>query len=163
MSRQFLLIILFFVTAIAQTSIMDSLVLPLNLFPLHLLVGMLVLHRSGPELGASWFIASALVLPLFGFDVFPWYAYVAVAIAGVLFTTRVFTNRSVYALTGMSLSLYLIARTGQFIADPASVTVQTSTTAMILIVLGSYLGFLTAKIFEKALHSFFIVPNRHVS
>ena len=163
MTRQFLLVILFFVTSIAQTSIMDSLVLPLNLFPLHLLVGILVLHRAGPELGASWFVASAFILPLFGFDAFPWYAYFAVAIAGVLFTTRIFTNRSVYALVGMSLSLYLIARVGQFIAQPSSVTFQTTITAMLLIIIGSYIGFLTAKIFEKALHSFFLVPHKHVS
>jgi glycopeptide antibiotics resistance protein len=102
-------------------------------------------------------------LPLFGFDVFPWYSYFAVAIAGVLFTTRVFTNRSVYALVGMALSLYLIARLGQLIADPSSVSFQTTITAMILIVLGSYIGFLTAKIFEKALHNFFLIPNRHAS
>lgn len=163
MTKTLLLVVLFMLSAIFQLSVVNSFTPPLALLPLHFLIGVLVLHRSGPELGASWFLASALVLPLLGFDNIPWYAYVIVASAGVFLTTKTFTNRSVYALEGMAVSLFLLATVSEAIFNIDGFQMKETMMSVILLVLGTYFGFLAAQIIKQILQRLFLVRTRHVS
>ena len=161
MTRTLLLIVLFFTSAIVQIGVVNSLTPPLHLLPLHFLLGVLVLHRAGPELGASWFVASAFTLPILGFDNIPWFAYLLVAGAGIFFTTRLFTNRSVYALEGLVFALFLIVEASRFLVEPGGFTLSNTILTLLLLFLFTYVGFLIAKMTERILYRFFLVRTHH--
>lgn len=99
--------ILFLASAVFDAAFIHALGAPLAWIPFHFIAGVLVLHRSTEASGALWFLASALVLPFFGFEYGHPIAYVAVAGLGVVLMRRIFTNRSVYALIGLGLTLYV--------------------------------------------------------
>lgn len=161
MIRDLLLIPLFFMSALLQLAVLQSFTPPFSFFPAHFLMGVLVMHRRGPEIGAVWFLGSAILLPIFGFDPVPWYAYVFIAIIGVLFSTRLFTNRSVYALQGLALTLYSIVLICTSIRTPGFLSVQQMVFMSLFVLLLSYLGFLVAKGIEAALERLFLTKFSH--
>ena len=161
MTRQFFIVSLFFLSLIIELSFIHALTLPVALIPFHFLVGVIVMHRSGVETGALWFVASAFLLPLFGFDSTLGIAFLAVAVVGPLLTTRVFTTHSVYALEGLGLSLFFviffISAMFQLLKVPFSLNHQIYT--LLFLVIGLYLGFFVSRLVER-LGAQFIVLDR---
>ncbi len=163
MTRVLLLMMLFFVSATLQVGVVHSLEAPLHLLPLHLLIGVIVLHRSGPEWGAAWFLASAVIIPHLGFDTIPWFGYVLVAATGVFLTTRLFTNRSVYALEGLAVVLFLVATTARFFVPAMRLTMNETLSSIVLLLLTTYVGFLIALLTEKGVKRYFFLKEPHAT
>ncbi len=100
--------VLFFVSLFLQTTVVQAVSLPLAATPLHLAIGFLLLHRGRLELGAIWFLITPVVAIWTGFLPGAWWGYILIAVLGPILVTRIFAKRSLLALMGLSLSLYLI-------------------------------------------------------
>lgn len=101
---------LFFLSAMAQTSLIQSGPAGFNFFPLHLIIGLLVLHRYSPPVGSLWFLLT-IPMAIWGFQPGSVWSYFGIAIVGLILVNRLFTTRSVYALLGLGFvmsSLYLL-------------------------------------------------------
>ena len=161
MTKPLLLAALFFVSIIVQVGSVNSFTTPLALIPLHFLLGVLVLHRSGPEWGAAWFLSSAFIPPIFGFDPYPWFGYLLVALLGAFLTTRLFTNRSVYALEGLAVVLYLLLVATRMFDPSSALSLKEIGISLCLVILTTYVGFLFARFVEKAAARTFYVKHSH--
>lgn len=98
---------LFFLSALAQTSLIQSGSINFNFFPLHIIIGLFVLHRYYPAVGSLWFILT-IPLAIWGFLPGSAWSYLGVALFGLVLVSRIFTTRSVYALIGLGLSVSLL-------------------------------------------------------
>jgi hypothetical protein len=106
----FLFLIIFALSATTQISLVHSLTGIWNFFPLHLCVGLIIMHRYQASLGAIWFIVTAIV-SIWSLQPGHPLSYLSVAAAGYFLLNRLFTTRSVYALLGLGLTvsaLYLV-------------------------------------------------------
>lgn len=77
--------------------------------PLVFLSGVLILHYVRPVIGWFWLASGGILLDLFGLPAWP--ETVAFALAGALgifLARRVFTNRSLYAMMGLGVSMYAV-------------------------------------------------------
>ena len=163
MIKVILLACTFLLSAFLQGTFIHALGHPLSLTPLHFVIGVIILHRLGPELGGLWFLTSTFMIPFIGFDHLPWLSYVVSAIVGLALTTRIFTNRSVYALEGVGITLYAIALVIEWVLRPELLNAQIFVTSLGLCVLSLYIGFLIAKAIETSTKTFlFSSKSQHV-
>jgi len=129
------------------------------------------MHRVGLTAGALWFVASGFLLNISGFIIISFLAYLAVAVVGVLLTMKIFTNRSVYALGGLGIGLYLtFSIVGSLVLlfpqhTPAGVEtfgsyVSTRFTELIFLTIGLYLGFVAARYLKYLSENVFLIKAR---
>lgn len=170
MLNDFLLAMLFCLSALVQVSLVASLNSSLALFPLHFIIGIVVLHRSGITAGSLWFVSSALFLPLIGFRGGVWFSYFCVAILGIMLSKKIFTNRSVYALEGLGIVLFCLFTLLNLIFGlliPAwynlpslGTYLHEQVTALLFVIVGLYLGFIISKYVKEVAQSTFLIRER---
>lgn len=98
---------LFFLSVVAQTSLIQSGPVNFIFFPLHLIIGLLVFHRYSPPVGSLWFLLT-IPLAIWGFQPGSAWSYLSIALVGLILVNRLFTTRSVYALLGLGLTMSLL-------------------------------------------------------
>lgn len=161
MIRDILISILFIVTAIFELSFVHALDYPFGLIPLHFILGVVVMHRASASHGIIWFLASGLILNFFGFDSANILSYLIIAIIGAILMTKVFTNRSVYALEGVGLVLFFIFFTINRILDfNFSHFVSTFILQALFLMIGLYFSFVVARYIEHLATNVFLIKNR---
>lgn len=171
MIRDILIGILFILSVLLQVSFVQTLGYPLELFPLHFVLGILVLHRANVELGILWFVFSAFALSLTGFNTHVWWAYILIAPIGGFFALKLFVSRSVYALEGFGLLMFTIFTflhivPMKILNASFHTTFIISTTpfkdyllSSIFLVIGLYIAFIFAKFLERLVHEIFLVKR----
>ncbi len=95
---------LFFLSTVLQSSLIHSWPPAWNFFPLHLIIGLIIMHRHNISTGALWFLLT-IIPALWGFHPGSAWSYLAVALVSFLLISRLFTNRSVYALLGLGITI----------------------------------------------------------
>lgn len=100
--------IIFWFSVCLQTNFLNATGSVLASIPFVLIVGTLVIQRYGSATGIIWFALSAPAIHLFGFSTASFFSYLLSGVIAVLLAKRVFTSHSVYGLTGLSISTYLI-------------------------------------------------------
>lgn len=162
--------ILFLASAIVQVSFINSLGFPLFLFPLHFILGLLIFHRTKPELGVAWFIFSAFTLPLFGFDQFAAWSYILLAVLGVFFTRKLFTTRSLYALLGFGVSMFVIFILANIldhsakqlfstVAQPAIISFKNFGLSLVFLIGGLYIAYVFSRFLERIAREVFLIKE----
>lgn len=161
MTKQIFIAGLFFLSIMIELSLIHAFNNVLAVIPFHLIVGIIVLHRAGNELGALWFIATAILAPWLGFELIPGFVYLVIALVGPLLTARVFTTRSIYALEGLGFSLFSISLLTNFFLSifnrPFSLGHQLY--ALAFLVIGLYLGFFVARLLERISAQFIVLQK----
>lgn len=146
--------LLFILSLFTEASLISSLGAPLSAAPVLFFVGVVVMHRSSPSYGAAWFALSALLLPRVSQDAGVWVAYLAVGVAGTLLMSRVFTNRSVYALLGLGATLYVIFAAIRFFLGAE---IGRLLYGFIFAMMGIYAGSAVARFVERYIKQLFII------
>lgn len=100
--------LLFFISLLLQTTVISAMSFPLATTPLHIALGFLLLHRGHIELGSFWFLLTPIIALWTGFLPGAWWSYTLLAILGPILAKRIFAKRSLLALMGLSVSLYMI-------------------------------------------------------
>lgn len=100
--------IVFGITMVLETSAVQSLPPPYSAFPLMLIAGVIVLHRTDAVLGIAWLLLMALFADAWGEGSGAILPFLIASALAVPLKRRVFTNRSVYALLGMGLSVQVV-------------------------------------------------------
>ncbi|MCH8049564.1 hypothetical protein IH979_02535 [Patescibacteria group bacterium] len=174
MLSDMLLAALFIASAVFQVSFINSLASPLVFIPFHFIVGTVIMHRAGATAGFIWFIASAFFLSFIGFESGTMLSYLLVAILGVVLTTHVFTNRSVYALEGLGVGLFVVFiiinafpliilqlnEMGGGSSGTIGSYVSSKLFGLLFLVIGLYLGFLIARYLKHLSQNIFLIRGR---
>lgn len=152
-----------------QVSLINSLVYPLVLIPMHFIVGLLVFHRTQVELGIAWFVLSAGVLPLFGFDQFTWWSYILTAVLGFFLIRQLFTTRSLYALEGFGITMFVAFVVLNVLPDWITKIFIHSTNlnfflnfrgfllTLVFLIVGLYAGFIFSKFMERIANEILLI------
>ena len=98
----------FLISAFVQVTVISAFGTPLALLPLHLALGVTLLHRGRMELGIAWFAFTPLASVWIGPIVGTWWSYVIIAALGPVLVLRIFARRSLLALMGLGWVLYLV-------------------------------------------------------
>ncbi|MDP2631519.1 MAG: hypothetical protein Q8P30_01980 [Candidatus Uhrbacteria bacterium] len=159
------LALLFILSILFQVSFIDALYEPLNAIPAHFIIGVLVMHRGDALHGIAWFIISGFALKIFGFDSALTISYIAVAFIGALLATRMFANRSVYALEGLGILMLLVFILVNAIPELLNYSITADyfysyNHALISVIVGLYLGFLVARNLEHLIENLFLIKKR---
>lgn len=166
MGNDFLIAIVFVVTALIQVSLIHTLPDPYLTIPLHFIIGVIVLHRNDPVLGAIWFMAAGFFLSWVGFDHAVWWSYFLIAAVGYFLTHKVFASRSVYALIGLGTSMYFIFSILNFIpvllgvSSDQSQFISRSFIGLLFLIFGLYFGFLITRYLEHLATNVFLIKSR---
>lgn len=99
--------LVFVVTVAIEAGAIRSLPSPWGLFPLVLLCGTLVMHRSDLYVGMLWFVAMAVILHPWGEGIVAVAPLLVAAAVALPLQQKIFTNRSVYALLGLGAGLFV--------------------------------------------------------
>lgn len=105
--RSIFLTLALFLTVVLQSSLVAALPMPLAVFPLVCIVGVLLYHFLRPNIGCAWMIVGGLLLDVFSpqgpshFIIFS-----LSAVLGLLLARKVFANRSLYATLGLGACMY---------------------------------------------------------
>lgn len=94
--------IAFLLAIVVQTAGVTSLPLPLQLFPLALVLGIIILHERSLLLGTIWIALSGVVLQILGLGDGLAIASGAAALAAAGLALSIFAKRSFLALLGVS-------------------------------------------------------------
>lgn len=171
MVREGLVAILFLMSALLQMSLVHSLAYPLFLIPLHLIIGILIFHRLSIETGSVWFILSGLVLPLLGFDPAIWWSYILLAIIGIFLMKKLFTTRSLYALEGFGISMFVlffvintVVQWGIMVWSNQRISVfqdlfKDFFFALGFLIVGLYVGFLFSRFIERLANEILVIKK----
>lgn len=148
MSTGLLLCGLFYLSTVVQTSLIHSLPRPVSLFPIHLIVGLLVAHRTSPLNGVIWFL---LTIPFAWSGLQPGsgWSYLWLAASTYFLISRLFTTRSVYALIGLGLTVVIPYTILNLFLGRTNLNWQEFAFYLIFVVLGLYLGFITASYLQR--------------
>ncbi len=98
---------LFIVSSVIEASFIHTLPFPFFLFPLTFIIGILIIHRGQLALGVTWFIILGPTISWIGFDEAKIWPYIVVATLAIPLSKRVFVQRSVYAMEGLGILLFL--------------------------------------------------------
>lgn len=104
-----LLALFFFGAAALEGAVVHSLPMPYTTFPLMFLCGILIIQRLDLGLGVVWIMLAGLLAHPWGEGNLAVFPYFMAALAGIPLVTKVFTNRSLYALIGLGMVLHLVA------------------------------------------------------
>ncbi|PIQ67800.1 hypothetical protein COY25_01550 [Candidatus Uhrbacteria bacterium CG_4_10_14_0_2_um_filter_41_7] len=154
---------IFILTAMFEVSFLHTLPFPYFIIPLHFLIGVIVMHRADPVLGAVWFAISGFFLSWVGFNEANSLTYIAVGAIGYFLTFKVFANRSVYALIGLGFSMYFIFTILNLIILSFSDNFNRSDflhqqfVALFFLVFGLYFGFIIARYIEHLATDMFFI------
>ncbi|MBU0614063.1 hypothetical protein KJ766_02120 [Patescibacteria group bacterium] len=168
--KPFLMVLLFFCSALVSTSFIQALSLPFALLPLHLIVGTIILHREGFMYGGFWFIASAVTLPILGSTMYFWWIWLLIGFFGIFLVQKVITNRSVYALVGLGIVLHFATRIICAIslqvvkffnlkADVVNVTIKEEVFIFLAVICALYISFNIARFIENTGSQLFMTKN----
>ena len=162
MIKNILIGFLFFLGSIFELSLIHAMNFSFALIPLNFILGVIIMHRAGAIQGAAWFIMSGLLLNFFGFDSHHWISYFTIAGVGSFLTTKFFTNRSVYALLGLGLTLFAILFViNLIISFETEQIIKILFIQIFFIIFGLYFGFLASRYIENLAKSMFIVRRRN--
>jgi len=103
--RVFLFCLLLAATLLFQSSFISALPEPLFLIPMHLLLGIAVLHRGGMFWGSFWFLACWPIFMLLDTPIGIGWTYIILAGLGPFLVYRIFATRSLFALFGLGITL----------------------------------------------------------
>ena len=159
--------VLFLCSLVFEHGFLYAAGIPFSFLPFHLILGTLILHRGSETVGALWFLLTALIAPMIGFTQFSAWGYIAIAIAGPLLTKQLFTNRSVYALLGLGLTLFMLLNAVTAIAgltgfpqiEPHNVFAPWS---FFFLMIGLYCGFVLSAYLERLLSRTFLIRSPRV-
>lgn len=139
----------FFITLFSAVCVVPSLPYPLMYLPLITITGLIVLQRGTIGVGVTWLVLGSSLLAINRVAPQALLPQLVATAVAVLFATRVFATRSVYALMGLSLvtglvisivalliSLLAMATSGLTIANGAIIW------TFILLQVGIYLVFM---------------------
>ncbi len=93
----------FALTMLMAIGIVPSLPFPLTYTPLVLITGLLVLQREGVGPGVAWLLLGSLLMTIDHVAPYTLWPTIIATLVAVIFATRVFATRSVYALMGLGL------------------------------------------------------------
>lgn len=148
MSTGLLLCGLFYLSTAIQTSLVHSLPRPFSFFPIHVIVGLLIAHRTGPQNGVIWFL---LTLPFVWSGLQPGttWSYLWLAGSSYFLISRLFTTRSVYALIGLGLTVIVPYLAINLLFDRLTFSWLEFGYFLIFVILGLYLGFIIATYLQR--------------
>lgn len=166
-----LLVVIFFTSAFLQVSFFPALVFPLSAIPLHFILGVVILHRHGLYSGTAWFTLSGLFFVIFGESLTLIISFGLIALMGVILTKKIFTNRSLYALEGLGITLFLVFITTNLIWSLAATLISPASRAafklssflaeagfgFLTLIILLYLGFFLARYLENLGRSLFLI------
>ncbi len=144
----------FAITMLLALCIVPSLPYPLMYTPLVMIAGLLVLQREGVGPGVAWLLLGSILMTVDHVAPYTLWPTIISTLVAVIFATRVFATRSVYALMGLGLitglTYILTVLLGALIAVIFSSTLlpngQLSWSSLVafflLLQLGLYLGFM---------------------
>lgn len=150
-----------------EVSFLHTLSFPYFIIPLHFLIGVIVMHRSDPVLGAVWFALSGFFLSLVGFNEASSFVYIAVGAIGYFLTFKVFANRSVYALIGLGFSMHLTLTVLNLIILSFTENFNQNEylhqqfIAQVFLIFGLYFGFIIARYIEHLATNVFLIRVKH--
>lgn len=166
--------ILLLLLAVLQFGFVSSLPAPYGYVPLLFVAMVLIYQRVGWVMGFVWCCGSILISFALGFSDVSWWSLLITGLLAIPLTDRLFTNRSIYALIGFSLVLYLvlitvhslgIATARVFSSDVVASTIASGTIPMRLLVLAvaTVAGYLLTRYVARTAKTFFYIRDPHVS
>lgn len=99
--------ILFIAAKMIEESIIQSLPLPYASLPIMVIFGLLVMHRVHQYVGVTWFVLVAITAHPWGFGGTAVLPFLVGAMIAIPLQQKIFAHRSVYALLGLGLGVYV--------------------------------------------------------
>jgi len=173
MQSNILVGLLFIISYGFEQYIIQILPYPWSIFQLSFIIGVLIIHRYDRYIGSVWLVLLGIA-PLFGgWRGHSFIAFLISAIISHIFVSKLFTNRSVYALMGLGaltyfivfiidLLLLLIPWTSSLI-QPKYQTISEYISVDLLSLFGVSIGlfflFLVVRMYNKTIGEFFIMNH----
>ena len=105
--RAVLSAIALFIAVLIEDAFVSALPEPLNLIAVVFTIGVLLFHFVKPHYGAAWLVAGGAALDLVALPgPSRTVAYALAALLGLFLARKVFSNRSLYALLGLGVSMF---------------------------------------------------------
>lgn len=140
-----LLICVFLFTVFFQTTVLFSTQQLFSTFPLMLVVGCVLLHRTAFEYAFAYMVGTVCILYWFDFSISTLIGYIIAFILAVFLSLRVLSSRSLYALLGIGVSAFIIfAIMKSFISWSIIFPIH----HLILFILLLYIGYHTSQLIE---------------
>ena len=110
MKRAFVALFLFLAFFLFETSFVASLPSPIRLSPIVFAMAVYLLQHQLSPVGAWWLVAQGVMLDLFQIGSVPFETipYAGAAIAGILVSRHVFSNRSYYGVAGCVVAAWSV-------------------------------------------------------
>lgn len=162
--QAFLSFLLLIGTVTTELSFFASFPEPLRSFPLVMLFGVLIAHFVRPNVGCAWMIVGGIMLDMMGspgYSIF--FAYGVAGLTGFLLQQRVFTNRSLYAMMGLGLSMdvafHLTNGAILLVLDPAEIQLRAPLIQICLFAFVLALTFFVSRRLSRLLESLFLIRS----